>query len=845
MSPWSRPLLARLLALVALSLAPAAAQGVTTLDFDALVSGTAASAASFPGVSVDDALVLSEADIDFLLGFDATGTFATSGTQGIVNTLGAAITFDFDLRVRSFSVDVLGLPGLSGDPTTVLIQAFDGAVPVALDVANLGLVGDSGFPEDRLAIFEASGFTRVVLFAGVPCAGPLCFELGPPTSFFADTVSFDPVPEPGTALLLGAGLAELARRRRRGRARMRAAVRRVPHAGALAAAVLVALGLGACVPRPTIVSPADASDQGSAATVDVQVALGAALPAGGKIKVTLLAGVDAPPGKRIDLTGRATVSGTQVTAQLAAADLLDGRNTLFVAVDANGDGRSENVASSTFTWRGAGLLAAACKKKITPVAGQNHTVPVFMAGFDNNRKPCAVGEQAPPEANCAFGPAHDDLWARGFVVSSGGTKIAIVTLDVVGYFYNEVQTIRSLVDPSLGIDKVIVTSTHNHEGPDTMGLWGPFPTVKGVDVGYLDFVNDSVVSCIEEANAALAPAEVRHATGNTRNTSLPPWPDLVADGRVLQAMVIPKEFLTGATEDLVVQGDSGPVINATVPSLQLRNSATQEILATAFNYASHPESLADDNRSLTSDFPHYAREAVEQRYGGVAIYVSADLGVLQGPLGVDVTDPQTGQPAPARTFRKAEVMGELLAERVVEALEGGTWDPAPQVGFWSTGPIFVKVENPFFLFLGEDIGLFGRRTLIRDANDVPFVESEANVVRIGDAQMVVTPNELDPQIGDLYRAQMTGADHKWILGLGNDEIGYQMPAEKFIPGCFECGLIALGDINQCPFYRDFYSKLPPQGRIGVCDTIFQNNIGPEADPLLQGYIGGLLDQANP
>src|SRR5687767_11476606 len=112
MSPWSRPLLARLLALVALSLAPAAAQGVTTLDFDALVSGTAASAASFPGVSVDDALVLSEADIDFLLGFDATGTFATSGTQGIVNTLGAAITFDFDLRVRSFSVDVLGLPGL-------------------------------------------------------------------------------------------------------------------------------------------------------------------------------------------------------------------------------------------------------------------------------------------------------------------------------------------------------------------------------------------------------------------------------------------------------------------------------------------------------------------------------------------------------------------------------------------------------------------------------------------------------------------------------------------------------------------------------------------------------------
>jgi hypothetical protein len=227
------------------------------------------------------------------------------------------------------------------------------------------------------------------------------------------------------------------------------------------------------------------------------------------------------------------------------------------------------------------------------------------------------------------------------------------------------------------------------------------------------------------------------------------------------------------------------------------------------------------------------------------MYVSADLGVLQGPLGVDVRDPLTGQPAPSRTFRKAEVMGELLAERVVEGLEGNPWEASAEVGFWSSGPIFVEVQNPFFLFLGETLRLFGRRTLVRDANDVPFVESEANVLRIGRAQMVVTPNELDPQIGNLYRAQMTGADHKWLLGLGNDEIGYQMQAEKFVPGCFECGLFVFTDINECPFYRDFYSQLPPQGRIGICDTIFQNNIGPKADTLLQGEIGELLDQANP
>ena len=71
----------------------------------------------------------------------------------------------------------------------------------------------------------------------------------------------------------------------------------------------------------------------------------------------------------------------------------------------NGDGKSPNVASSTFTWSGGGLRAAACKRSITPRAGENHTVPVYMAGFDNGRAACTPGESAPPEANCAFGPA--------------------------------------------------------------------------------------------------------------------------------------------------------------------------------------------------------------------------------------------------------------------------------------------------------------------------------------------------------------------------------------------------------------------------------------------------------
>jgi hypothetical protein len=93
-----------------------------------------------------------------------------------------------------------------------------------------------------------------------------------------------------------------------------------------------------------------------------------------------------------------------------------------------------------------------------------------MAGFDNDRRATGV---------------HDDTWARGVVLESRGKKIALFVLDAIGYFNNEVQTIRTLVDPGLGIDSINVTSTHVHEGPDTMGLWGRDQLTTGVDLGYL------------------------------------------------------------------------------------------------------------------------------------------------------------------------------------------------------------------------------------------------------------------------------------------------------------------------------------------------------------------------
>src|SRR5439155_15471463 len=70
---------------------------------------------------------------------------------------------------------------------------------------------------------------------------------------------------------------------------------------------------------------------------------------------------------------------------------------------------------------------------------------------------------------------------------------------------------------------------------------------------------------------------------------------------------------------------------------------------------------------VSSDYPAAARRALEDAFGGVAIFVSGPLGGLLTPLGASLTDPDSGQAVPEKTFRMAGVLGGELARSVIDA----------------------------------------------------------------------------------------------------------------------------------------------------------------------------------
>ncbi len=487
------------------------------------------------------------------------------------------------------------------------------------------------------------------------------------------------------------------------------------------------------------------------------------------------------------------------------------------------------------------LEAGVCAVDITPISSSlvdeyeaafggtavvNHTDPVYMAGFGNNR--LATGY-------------NDRLWARGVVVDGKDGRVAIVSVDLVGYFNSEVQTIRSLIDPSAEIDYLAVSSTHQHEGPDTLGIWGPDATTSGIDYGYIDFVNQSVADCVNDAAANMERARIRFETTDGEGLSLGLDPEDdgfgVADSRVL------------VDDDLLAPETDGRIIDPRLSIMQItRHHPPKQILATLVNFASHPEALGSNNTLITSDFPHYARERIEASGGGTAIWVSGAVGVLQGPLRLDVEDPDTGMPAPRRTFRWAEVHGQQLGDRVLSALPKKPGRPYGNVEIATPERVFVPLANPYFrFFIGIGVlpsGLFTDGTP-DDSVGFPFpppfdpipqalgedLGTEVGAFKINEASFAVVPSELDPQIGELYRERMLGAEHTFIIGLGNDEIGYQLPAEKWDNSCHACAPFVLAGVPEfCPLYPNI-----------DCDTIFQNNVGQDVDPSISGALEPLID----
>jgi hypothetical protein len=390
---------------------------------------------------------------------------------------------------------------------------------------------------------------------------------------------------------------------------------------------------------------------------------------------------------------------------------------------------------------------------ITPdVNGPN---PVWIAGYGQNRR--AIG-------------VHDPLFARAVVFNDGRKKIALVAADVVGVQYPTTLAIRQQLD---GFDYVLVASTHNHEGPDVLGLWGPNPFRTGVDPAYLQLLVERTAEAVRKADAAAQPATGEYGTAQDdellRDSRQPHAPD-----GVLRAVKI--IGAGGKPAGLIVQ------------------------------WSCHPEALGSDNKLITADFPWQVVKRLEAHYNCAVVYFSGAVGGLMTTPSNRYRESRGIQDS---TFEYAEAYGNEVADLAIKAVDSGEPLQLSPLAF-SAKPISVPLENPLYR-VAQMAGVIKREghtwsgdfetiggPVKGNSKDTVAGLSEVVYLRLGELHVAGIPGELYPELVystfqepvepnadfpdaplEPHLMKLLPGKKTMLIGLANDELGYIIPKRQW------------------------------------------------------------------
>jgi len=425
------------------------------------------------------------------------------------------------------------------------------------------------------------------------------------------------------------------------------------------------------------------------------------------------------------------------------------------------------------------LCAAAGSVVITPNE-ENHPCPLYLGGTGQNRLSEGV---------------HDDLEARILVLAQDDLHVVLVSMDLVGLEWPDTLRMKAkLAQLGLEPNHLVVSCTHTHTGPDTIGVWGPKDGVSGQCPAYNDFLAQALQDRVAALKGELQP--VHMALGEKAiDEPLSNEPSLLLDSRlpvVVNNRVTAARFVTpeGAT------------------------------VATVVNWHNHPETMITHN-IYSADFPRWTRNALEDQFGGTAVYFSGTVGGLMTPIDVAVRRyTEDGQQvlapdgAPEMVTSGGEEqawsLGHIVAEVAIDSLE----DSAPQEVSLAVDRARIEIPvDSIVLIAAFASGVLetNPELITGDAERCgPYGCAPADLhhIQLGSLHIGACPGEVFPEtsggrpettvdwgertgeswppwtypamVG--YRNALPQAHYLMELGLANQELGYVVPESDLLPG---------------------------------------------------------------
>ena len=328
-----------------------------------------------------------------------------------------------------------------------------------------------------------------------------------------------------------------------------------------------------------------------------------------------------------------------------------------------------------------------------------------------------------------------ELYTRALVLEKGDTRIAIVSVDNLGWPAVLGDKSRALIK-GIPPENILIGATHTHSAPDAYG----FPDKNGkssVDLKYLDWCVHQIADAVNEAIKNLEPASLKTAMEE-------------AKGKIAYNYYAPQLYDPRCS---VLQALATTGKNKGKP------------IATLINYAIHPEVIGSSRGILSPDLcgPLYKR--IAEKGGGTAIFMNSAQG------GMVTADNRLPGNKEANDWNECIRIGNLLGDEALRIISNAPIQEKPDI-YCANRIIKFPLENEGMKFI------FKHSPLYFNSESSDSVATRLNLLNIGTAQVLTIPGEALPNIGYYIKRHMH-TQQPFLFGLTNDAFGYILDKVDF------------------------------------------------------------------
>ncbi len=402
---------------------------------------------------------------------------------------------------------------------------------------------------------------------------------------------------------------------------------------------------------------------------------------------------------------------------------------------------------------------------------------------------------------------YDDLKVRTVVMNDGSGRGSAVfcVVDSYGLALSDVREIRTRLSAwaeENDINSITVSVMHQHSAVDTFGMNGNIvemvlfnplftmfdqETVNGKNDEYMENLFERCTESIMAAEEDMTQGEMYLGTADASKYTKDKRQPYVMDPNFNRLRFVPAD---GSKETWLV---STPV---------------------------HCVGNGAGGTEITGDYPYYAEQEIGDK-ANVMFYLGAEEGTTQERnenTVVDFTEEETG-------IENTVGFGKAIANDLMAITEEAEVQPLLNIRYKE---VILPIDNQVLVVAGK-AGLF--ENCVKKVDGVYSVVTEVGYMEIGeDLAFAIIPGELAPEIA--YGGYLS-ADYSWsgedfeypslqdivtenaegrtlhVLGLANDQIGYIVPDNDYMPMIHEDSksleFVSLGDSTASKIIADFSS----------------------------------------